>query len=191
MAWRVAEMIYFHRDGNEEMFQMTFHSETIDLEGRSLSDYARLLGHVEIQKMTDEFAAFYLLFDLHQQISHSYASSELRVENKLSKFSGEDPCSVAWRLIRFSAEFLDANIGHARTLRPIRSEIASLVERGHASVVTWLVQADPSLVDSLKAQSIHARVNINEFLAARFKDIQRVIRGYGSRLPGCSRPWSL
>jgi hypothetical protein len=68
MAWRVAEMIRCHRDGNEKMPQRIFHSETRDLEGRSLRDTALLLGRVEIEKMIDEFAAFYILFDLHQKI---------------------------------------------------------------------------------------------------------------------------
>jgi hypothetical protein len=163
MAWRVAEMICYNRVGNEKTAERTFHSATRDLEGRSLHDTARLLGRVEIEKMIDEFAVFYLLSDLHQKIY--FKSSEFSVEDDLSNFSGEDPSFVARRLIRFSDEFLMGGQGHAYTLRPIRSVISHRILDGHASVVTWLIQAVPSLLDLPEVQSvrIRTRVNMNEF----------------------------
>jgi hypothetical protein len=166
MAWRVAEMVYYHRDRNEQMSQRSFHSETRDLKGISLRDSARLLGSVDIEKMIDEFAVFYLLFDLNQRINFLYKSSDFCVDKDLSKFSGEDPSCVARRLIRFTDEFSD----EAHALHPIRSNISSWVERGHASVVTWLVQGDPSLVDSLKTRSIRTRVNMDEFAQLQMYD---------------------
>jgi hypothetical protein len=104
--------------------------------------------------MIDEFAAFYLLFDLHQRINFLFTSFEFCVEKDLYKFSGEDPSLVARRLIRFSDEFLDEEIGYAHhALRPIRSKIFLWVERGYASVVTWLAQADPSLASGFTGNS--------------------------------------
>jgi hypothetical protein len=64
MAWRVAEMIRYDFEHTVEMAQWTFHSRTRDLKGTNLRDTARLLGWIEIEMMINEFAIFYLLFDL-------------------------------------------------------------------------------------------------------------------------------
>jgi hypothetical protein len=69
-------MVYCDFDDIEANNQRTFHSEIRDLKGMSLCDTARLLGRIEIEKMLDEFAAFYLLFDLYKKISGSLIGSE-------------------------------------------------------------------------------------------------------------------
>ena len=165
MAWRVVDIICYNLFGNEEFTQRTFHSETRDVEGRSLHDTAKLLGRVEIEMMIDEFAAFYLLFDIHTNIIFSPKSSEFNVEDDLSKFSGEHPSFIARRLIRFSDELLRGGHGYAHRLRPIKSVISHRIQRGHASVVTWLIQPVPFMLDSPEVQSVRdrTRVNVDEF----------------------------
>jgi hypothetical protein len=172
MAWRVADMIRYRPLGNDEVLLRTLHSEIRDIEGRSLRDTAKLLGRVEIEKIIDEFAAFYLLFDLHQKTTHSFKSSEFNVEDDLLMFSGEHPSFVARRVIRFSDEILRGRHGYAHTLLPIRSVISRRIQQGVASVFTWLFQAVPSLLDSPEVQSvrIRTRVNIDEFAQLELYD---------------------
>jgi hypothetical protein len=77
---------------------------------------------------------------------------------------------VARRLIHFSDSFLMGVCGHAHILRPIGSEISYRIQQGHASVVTWVLQVDLSLLHSLETRSIRSRANMDEFAQLQVKD---------------------
>jgi alpha-D-ribose 1-methylphosphonate 5-triphosphate diphosphatase PhnM len=44
------------------------------------------------------------------------------------------------------------------------------IECGHASLITWLVQADPSLADAQVTRRMSTRVNANEFAQLELYD---------------------
>jgi len=126
------------------------HVVTRDKQGLNLKDTARLLGRFKMEKMIDEFEGCFLLYDLSCSLDamcDKQGKNDFPDEATISKFGGETALSVARRLIRFY-DHCERNGPRERMGRnsSIEFVVASLCRLGRLDALSWLLDADPSLL---------------------------------------------
>ena len=145
---RALDIVLSPRDGLAWRLEINVHVMTRDKKGLNLQDTCRLLGRFEMEKMIDEFVEWRSLYDLSCKV-RSYGSPSFGPNDltSISKFGERQRASsIAHRLVRFR-QYWDRKMPKSSHLNlDIDLAIIELCNEGSHAALSWLIDAEPSLL---------------------------------------------